>query len=150
MFESSGLNENCGNWPLSNCCMAWTESLEPIIPNDYASSRAPLLEHPQIIREGFRGFIACEVPTGIVFRFEHDIWPEAPIQEVSSTYYFIHHSVSWTLDFQLGSLKSPSDSSPCFPRGCAPLLPTSSSGSGGSLSSTSTSRAVATTMRGTC
>lgn len=92
--------------------MAWTESLEPIIPNDCASSRAPLLEHPQIIREGFRVFIASEVPTGIVFRFEHDIWPEAPNQEVTSTYYYVvHHTVPWMLDFHLGSLESSSDSS---------------------------------------
>ena len=60
---------------LTSHCMAWTGGcLEPIMPKDYASSRASLPEHPpQIIREGFRFLVGCKVPTGIVFRLEHDI-----------------------------------------------------------------------------
>lgn len=54
--------------------MAWMGGLEATMPENHASSRAPLPEHlPQIIREGFRFLIGCEVPTGIVFRLEHDI-----------------------------------------------------------------------------
>jgi hypothetical protein len=48
--------------------------LESIMTRDNASSRTSFPKHPpQIIGEGFRLFIGCKVPTGIMFRLEHNV-----------------------------------------------------------------------------